>query len=923
MPSDCPNTHRLRGLLEQTASNSETTLLTAHLDHCRDCQRQLEALAGAVELPRGDLSDATAPSAALERAIDQLNTNPSPSPGAATGPGPKNEDPGLKDAALTDTNPADVDQAARPSFLGQSDKPGYIGRFGSYEVLRVLGRGGMGVVLKVYDAALERHAAVKVLLADLAANENARRRFAREAKAAAAVDHDNVITIHHIGESSGLPYLVMPYVSGGSLERLIRTSHAPLSVDEITRIGRQIAAGLSAAHDRGLTHRDIKPANILLEDDGRKVKLADFGLARAGDELAITRTGMIAGTPQYMAPEQAMGQRVDHRTDLFSLGAVLYTLCTGRPPFSQASVIAAIRGVCDETPRSIQTINPSIPPWMIELIERLMAKDPDQRIQTAAEVVAWFDRPPNALPVTLAPNGKPNHPRPRSVVYRWAMITVTAIGATIVALALWVTDGKPIVTQPHPDPRQTNRSGFSGVASSAPTRSSSGAAPPAVPVEDRGFIVLSRDSGKRDKYDSLSEAVAATQDGDTIEVGWDGPLTTEPIQIQGKSLVFRAQAGCRPVLESDLGSGDAMISTDSALVLEGLAFEYRNVRVGLDDDGFDKTDIDPQPDTLASKHRQVIEHLMNEEPSVCLIRVAGSLYAANCRFWLQSPPGVSAACITRDGPHALHLVNSEFYLRYGAAIHLGEPNQDGPDAAGDDRAQAGSTPASPVVISHCVQTGLSAVSIAPGQPQEIFLTNNTLAGVCVVTFSTHGPAAPGSPASGLPHSVTNGALTIRADHNVFDVRSFLITPAPDPVAMATDLIQWFGQPNLFSICPLATPDISRRNRRTINTHTIAAWKRFLGAYAAGTVRAKVVYAQPQHPTQLTTSNAPRGITPEAFKIKRVVTRSGRSAAPPSDTQFGAAIDRVGPGGAYERYKHSTAYLQWCETISKDMQTRPR
>ena len=217
-----------------------------------------------------------------------------------------------------------------------SRKPGSLGRLGHYEIQEVIGRGGMGIVLRAFDEKLHRVVAIKVMAPQLATSATARRRFTREAQAAAAVTHDHIVTIHAVEEADGLPYLVMQYVAGMSLqERLERDG--PLQLAEILRIGMQTAAGLAAAHAQGLVHRDIKPANILLENGIERVKITDFGLARAADDASLTQSGVVAGTPQYMSPEQARGEAVDHRTDLFSLGSVLYAMCTGRPPFRAAA----------------------------------------------------------------------------------------------------------------------------------------------------------------------------------------------------------------------------------------------------------------------------------------------------------------------------------------------------------------------------------------------------------------------------------------------------------------------------------------------------------------------------------------------------------------------------------------------------------
>jgi WD40 repeat protein/serine/threonine protein kinase len=281
--------------------------------------------------------------------------------------------------------PLTGDDAPALDFLAPSQKPGSLGRLDHYEVQEVVGKGGMGVVLKAFDDKLLRVVAIKVLAPALASSGTARKRFIREAQAAAAVSHDHVVAIHAVEDAGAVPYLVMQYVAGISLEDRIKQG-GPLELKEILRIGLQIAHGLAAAHAQGLVHRDVKPANILLENGVQRVKITDFGLARAADDASLTQSGVIAGTPMYMSPEQARGEAVDHRTDLFSLGSVLYTLCTGRPPFRASGTMAVLKRVCEETPRPITEINADIPDWLAAIIAKLHAKDLAERFQSAAEV---------------------------------------------------------------------------------------------------------------------------------------------------------------------------------------------------------------------------------------------------------------------------------------------------------------------------------------------------------------------------------------------------------------------------------------------------------------------------------------------------------------------------------------------------------
>ncbi len=284
------------------------------------------------------------------------------------------------------------------SFLRPISKDGCLGTIGTYEVLDIIGRGGMGIVLRAVDPKLNRVVAVKALLPELAANPNARRRFLREAQAAAAVSHPHVVTIHAVDDThedaNGKPvppFLVMECVVGQSLQQKLDRIGA-LRLTEILRISRQIGEGLAAAHKQGLIHRDIKPANILLENGVERVKITDFGLARAIDDITVTRTGEVCGTPQYMSPEQACGERVDQRSDLFSLGCLMYAMCTGHSPFRGDSIAHVIKRVTQDVPRPIVEQNPEIPNWLAEIIDCLLQKNPDHRFQTAEGLVAILEQ---------------------------------------------------------------------------------------------------------------------------------------------------------------------------------------------------------------------------------------------------------------------------------------------------------------------------------------------------------------------------------------------------------------------------------------------------------------------------------------------------------------------------------------------------
>ncbi len=274
--------------------------------------------------------------------------------------------------------------------LGPTDDPHSLGRIGGYEVTGVVGAGGMGVVLKAHDRSLDRIVAIKVMSPHLSSIGSARKRFAREAKAAAAVLHPNVIAIHSVASEDASPYLVMRYVRGASLQKRI-DSQGPLPLKDTLRIGSQIAAGLAAAHEQGLVHRDIKPANILLEEGVERVTITDFGLARAVDDASMTCSGVIAGTPQYMSPEQTRGEPINARSDLFSLGSVLYAMCAGRSPFRAETTYGVLYRIANDNPTPVCEINSDVPVWLGHVIERLMAKRAADRFESAAQVAALLE----------------------------------------------------------------------------------------------------------------------------------------------------------------------------------------------------------------------------------------------------------------------------------------------------------------------------------------------------------------------------------------------------------------------------------------------------------------------------------------------------------------------------------------------------
>jgi formylglycine-generating enzyme required for sulfatase activity/tRNA A-37 threonylcarbamoyl transferase component Bud32 len=338
------------------------------------------------------------------------------------------------------------------SFLAPPQAAGEVGWLGGFRVLRVLGAGGMGVVLEAEDVVMRRRVALKVMRPEVAAQPQARERFLREARAAGNLSHDHVLTVHQVGQENGVPFLVMPLLQGETLEtRLQREPRLPLA--EAARIAAEMAAGLAAAHAAGLIHRDVKPANVWLEEPKGRVKLLDFGLARQEEAgTRLTQTGGILGTPAYLAPEQAGGQ-AEARTDVFSLGCVLYEMIAGRRPFDGPNLIAIIARVTLHEPPPLNELRPEVPAGLSELVRRMLAKSPAQR-PTAVKVAealrrsrpARGPRPPSGVgPTVVVP---PPIPRPRR---RWgipALVTVSLVLVVVAAVLLWP---KPRGETPSPE----------------------------------------------------------------------------------------------------------------------------------------------------------------------------------------------------------------------------------------------------------------------------------------------------------------------------------------------------------------------------------------------------------------------------------------------------------------------------------------
>jgi hypothetical protein len=514
---ECPRPDELRRLISDRLSPDSLQSLEAHLDTCGGCRQHIDRLADVrcvvpERLPPGH--GLTPESPALRRAIERLQAHPDPTAG-----GP------------------------RLPFLHPTDRPGFLGRLGAYDIRREIGRGGMGVVFEGFDPELDRTVAVKVLSPLSATTDEARARFLREARAAAALEHEHVVTVHAVDHVDGMPLLVMQYVAGESLaDRLDREGRLPFA--EVVRIGAQVARGLAAAHAGRLVHRDIKPANILLEAGTGRAKIVDFGLAKAAGDGSLTVAGTVAGTPEFMSPEQAAGGPgeavVDARSDLFSLGVVLHAACGGGSPFRGATPLLTLDRVRRDEAAPLSQIDPAIPPWFCSVVERLLMKDPADRIQSAAELADILEAHPE--PPTAVRVGPPARAIRR---VRW----VVPVAGLLVMAAVSGVHFRRSGEAPRDEPAPAERP--------RPT----------------GFVI----AGRPDVFRDLAGAVTAARDGDVIEVNGDGPFQSPSISTGGKRLVIRAVAPSRPVFVMQKPAPRAaqpFLTADADLRLEGLEIHW-------------------------------------------------------------------------------------------------------------------------------------------------------------------------------------------------------------------------------------------------------------------------------------------------------------------------------------------------------------
>jgi len=510
MPEHCPPGTSLQSFAAGTIAEAESRAIEEHLATCLDCARQLDAITREQLSSLGPIQLAAAadtPPPALARLME-----------TALG-------------GFDSSSRQNAETAVRAAF-DPPKRPEAIGSFAGYDILEIAGSGGMGVVLKAHDPTLHRDVALKVLSPNRAWNDADAARFLNEARTIASLQHDHVVAIYSAGREKGLPYLVMPFHAEGTLERRLQLT-PKLRPDDVTRIGLQLARALEATHAKGILHRDIKPSNVLLEGGLERVRLADFGLAEAVTEKDAISARQIAGTPHYMSPEQARGEAIDARSDLFGLGALLFQLATGRAVYDSGEAGAVLDHAARGEVKSARETHPNLPRALSGILDRLIAPDPDNRFRSAGEVVAALDR--------LA-----NRSIHRSRFIRRA--AVAALAACLMAVTAIVF---------------LDRSGRTTVINTLLAQRTG----------DGYFI-----RGRSGTFSRLPDAVAAARPHDVIEARFSNEQLIDSFHTAGKPLTIRAAKGFTPILIAT-NSAQPFILADAPLTLEGLTLWRRTPRV--------------------------------------------------------------------------------------------------------------------------------------------------------------------------------------------------------------------------------------------------------------------------------------------------------------------------------------------------------
>jgi serine/threonine protein kinase len=847
--TDCPDNDALRELIEGTLSPADETALTEHLGQCSGCQHRFDQMAG----PDGFI-DRVAHAVSerrertvLDQALHQLaGDRHRDEPNTPEGPAGSNTLNSDGEAMSPELSPyGDVEKWFEADASTDSESSETVRRLHGYEIVDFIGRGGMGVVFRVRDPSLNRIVALKVLSPSQATNRQSRERFLREARSAASINHVHVATVHSVVDRADLPCLVMEYVDGESLhQRLQRESR--LKLKDVVTISYQVAAGIEAAHEKGIVHRDLKPGNILLEA-GRKtrVRLTDFGLARTVDDETLTQSGLLVGTPGYIAPELVHGHAADHRSDLFSFGCLLYVMATGQVPFPASSTTESLRRVTEDDPVPTRQLNPELPRWLSDLIARLLQKHPDDRPQSATEVKRELRRRYRELKnssasgkaIVLDESQEPTAEigeQPTKLLkrlaaspqFRSAGVGIAALAVCGLGLAVWFG------TRPGPEPGDTQSSGTptDEPPDTARDASVSPSLDPPTPLPAaRPFVVRNDDGDEVRRYARLDRAIDHADDGSTLVIESNGPFDITGIEVGQDELTIEAAPGFVPVLrlkpDADDDIPDLFLSKKNSLVLRGLEL---------------RVDVGDRSAAVES------------EEGLCLIRTRKSKFRAeHCRFVVQT----IGCCMICTEPTDVTFQHCELHVPRGPVISW--------RAGEDDR----------VGIENCVISAkwLARVHGSPDSTVSLQVHSSTVVADTGFVFELEPVDQSRRP-----------RIRLSTERNVFACDNLCAMPDNAAPLQFARRVEWQGSHNIY-----AAPFVALKSSAGA-TDSLAIWTARKNVAEQGSVVTQVTFEKSRDELRATGLQLIPG-SPQDFSLTHTTDLSSQ----PGDV-LGAPVGGIGP-----------------------------
>ena len=908
----CPEIEVFRDLIHGTLPQDVEADVTEHLGACPGCQYRFDQMAGpdgfVDRIPKmlGDSEEMTVLDTALDRLEAETSRGLPRYPGNEAQPEYQAEGFFPVDDAGEFSPYGDVER-----WFGPSDDPDALGTLAGYQVVEFVGRGGMGVVFRGRDRALDRDVAVKVLAPSLAANTTARERFFREARSAAAINHSNVATVHSVEESAQLPCMVMEYVDGQSLRQRLDDAGA-LPLKELIRIGYQVASGLDAAHAKGIVHRDIKPGNILLEASSRRVRLTDFGLARVATDDTLTQTGLLVGTPGYIAPEVANGDEADHRSDLFSFGCLLYVMATGEAPFRSDSTMQSLRRVVEEDATRVRELNQALPVWLDELIASLLEKSPDDRPQSASDVKRLFKRKyrelknsrsdelndsdpaafdgfrqsgPAVIEVdTLADSQERTELLPVSEPRRLLPIAYAGAGAALLAIALGI--GTWLGSDEQTD--EQAMASVEAASHSAPESIELNPAEPEQGVREEGELdsVVMRDDPEPELPGPIVPFEQEDNEPPEREGRGERPIDDPEAAPRVDQAPFLVLDDGEPV-ESFESLHDAIEEADdghSILVLDDGPFELGGLPIHQDE-----LEIAAAPGTrpvlqldfggddlsgelflvYGSARFMGLEFRCapprgfdeDEEEDLCLVRCYGSVQAMNCRFVHQ----LSGQCLAVTNDERVELVNCELHAPGGHIVSWGI------DEYGE------------LLIQNCIMTAETAFFFdGDAREFQLGLNETTIIGGSTLWLNLEQ----------IRLEEDEPGLAVNAERTVFDVDDAHLVLEQEELF---ELTNWEGEHNVYRRPFAAIPGDEHLEIPDNVPLTVEGWTALDNVRERRSVMLSVEYEQGRD-VLLGSAFVPASNTAARFGIQAERVFEIRLDGIP-----GANVEEIGPGPAFEHW----------------------